>query len=53
VELETQVHEADHDRVLAIITPVVLGEARHGDIRRELDARDAAETAHPFSGQSG
>ena len=29
-ELETQVHEDDHDLVLATITPVVLGEARHG-----------------------
>ena len=41
-ELETQVHEADHDRVLAIITPVVLGEARHGFVECRIKRADGS-----------
>ena len=41
-ELETQVHEDDHDRVLGIITPVVLGEARHGFVECRIKRADGS-----------
>ncbi len=41
-ELETQLHEDDHDRVLAILTPVVLGEARHGFVECRVKRADGS-----------
>ena len=41
-ELEAQVHQDDHDRVLGIITPVVLGEARHGFVECRIKRADGS-----------
>ena len=41
-ELETQVHADDHDRVLAILTPVVLGETRHGFVECRVRRADGS-----------
>jgi len=41
-ELVTQLHEDDHDRVLAVLTPVVLGEARHGFVECRVKRADGS-----------
>ena len=41
-ELETQVHEDDHARAVATITPVVLGKQRHGFVECRIRRADGS-----------